>query len=147
MESAVAPLLDHVLFLARRSPLNAPRPSAIVMLMELGVPNHYMGHELVLQAIVLQHEDPTRGLRNDIYHEITLRCHLNSEEQVDQAIRQALKVAWKQGDRRLWECCFSCGRRVLLKRPSNSEFISRIAYIMELWQESRREEGRYEKER
>lgn len=147
MKSAAGLLLDHLLFLMQRPVPCSPRSKAYVMLMDVGVPDNYKGHEYVLQAIILQHVSPERGLKNDIYHEITLRYRLNSEEQVDQAIRQVLKVAWQQGDRHMWECYFSRGGRVLLKRPTNSEFISRFAYILELWQESRREEDRHARQR
>ena len=111
MKSAAGLLLDHLLFLMQRPVPCSPRSKAYVMLMDVGVPDNYKGHEYVLQAIILQHASPERGLKNDIYHEITLRYRLNSEEQVDQAIRQVRSKSppvsghGSPGSRQRWHRC------------------------------------------
>ena len=70
---------------------------------------------------------------------------LQSEDQVDQAIRDAIKAAWNYGSKEAWDWYFSYSDRVTIKRPTNGEFISRIAYILELLQGCSRGENRYER--
>ena len=59
----------------------------------------------------------------------------NSEELVEQSIREAIKMAWWHGSRKAWDWYFSYDGRPATNKPTNREFISRIAYILEIWQE------------
>lgn len=137
MESTIEKTLNHVLLLARHLDKCNIRGTVIVMLMELGVPTKCVGFEFLKAAVELQRKDPTRTLAKDIYLEISLHYRQNSEEQVEQAIREAIKAAWRHGSRRAWDWYFFYDGRSVLNKPTNSEFISRIAYILEIWQECR----------
>lgn len=134
MLSTIGETLAHVLLLARHLGKCDLRGAIIFVLMELGMPTKCVGFEYLKRAILLQFEDPTRSLTNDIYLEISLRCKLNTEEQVDQAIRDAIKMAWANGSKTAWGWYFSYDGKIPRSRPTNCEFISRIAYILELWQ-------------
>lgn len=138
MESTIERTLKHVLFLARHLGDCNLRGAIVVVLMELCVPTKCVGFEFIKKAIELQIEDPTRTLNKDIYLEISLRYKLNSEEQVEQAIREAIKIAWRSGSRKAWDWYFSYDGRAAVKKPSNSDFISRVAYILEIWRECRK---------
>lgn len=141
MQSTIHKTLEHVLFLARHLKKCTTRGAMVAMLMELGVPTKCVGFELLKYSILLQLEDPTRSLANDIYLEVTTHYRQNSEEQVEQAIRDAIKQAWRHGSRRAWEWYFSYEARPVANKPTNSEFISRIACLLELWQECVKEGG------
>lgn len=136
MKSTIDETLTHVSFLVRHLEAYNLRGGVIVALMELGVPTHMMGSALVRQAILLQISNPTRALKNDIYAEIMCQYTQVSENQVDQAIRAVIKHAWKYGSKEAWDWYFSYDGRPITLRPTNSEFISRIATILELWQNS-----------
>lgn len=146
MESTISETLLHVLLLARHLEKCDLRGATIVVLMELGVPTKSVGFEFLKRAILLQFEDPTRALAKDIYLEIALRCKLNSEEQVDQAIRDAIRIAWEGGSKTAWCWYFSYDGREPRRKPTNGEFISRISYILELWQACNKKGGSYERE-
>lgn len=146
MESTIDKTLRHIIFLSRHLKRWDLRGAIIVVLMELGVPTKCVGFELLKHCIFLQNKDGTRALTNDIYLETTLQYKQNSEKQVEQAVRDAIKAAWKYGSREAWEWYFSYDGRPLTNKPTNSEFISRIAYILELWQECKNEEVCYERE-
>ena len=137
MESTIERTLDHIMLLARHLNHYNFRGAIIVALMELGVPTKSVGFEFLKKAISLQHQDPTRTLAKDIYLEISLLYKQNGEEVVEQAIREAIKFAWRHGDPVAWDWYFSYGDSETVKRPTNGEFISRIDYILELWQECR----------
>ena len=94
MESTIDKTLRHIIFLARHLKKWDLRSAIIVILMELGVPTKCVGFELLMHCILLQNEDGTRALTNDIYLETTLRYKQNSEKQVEQAIRDVIKTAW-----------------------------------------------------
>lgn len=144
MDSTIGETLHHVLLLARHLDKCDLRGVTLVALMELGVPTKSAGFEYLKRAILLQFEDPTRALTKDIYLEISLRCKLNSEEQVDQAIREAIRITWETGSKTAWNWYFSYDGHGPRRKPTNSEFISRISYILELWQACKEREMCYE---
>ncbi|MBQ8358650.1 MAG: sporulation initiation factor Spo0A C-terminal domain-containing protein [Oscillospiraceae bacterium] len=147
MESTIERTLCHILLLARHLDCCNFRGATVVALMELGVPTKSVGFEFLKKAIALQHKDPTRTLAKDIYMEISLHYKQNSEDWVEQAIRDAIKAAWRHGSRQEWDWYFSYDGRAALNKPTNSEFISRIAYVLEIWQECKIAKGdRYERE-
>lgn len=141
MESTIERTLCHILLLVQHLDHYNLRGAIIVVLMELGVPTKYVGFEFLKRAIELQRRDPTRALAKDIYLEISLHYKQNSEELVEQAIRDAIKMAWRRGSKKAWEWYFSYDGRAVLNKPTNSEFISRIAYILEIWQECKISRG------
>ena len=135
MESTIEKTLHHVLLLSRHLEKCNPRGAVVVMLMEIGVPTKCVGFEFLKKAIELQRKNPTRVLAKDIYMEIVLHYQQNSEGVVEQAIRDAIKAAWRHGSRTAWDWYFSYDGRAAVNKPTNSEFISRLAYILEIWQE------------
>ena len=147
MESTIERTLCHIVLLSKHLDHYNLRGAIIVVLMELGVPTKSAGFEFLKKAIELKRKDPTRALAKDIYLEISLHYKQHSEELVEQAIRDAIKTAWRRGSKEAWEWYFSYEGRAVLNKPTNSEFISRIAYILEIWQECRITKGdRYERE-
>lgn len=138
MESTIERTLRHILLLARHLDHCNFLGVIVVVLMELGVPTKCVGFEFLKRAIELQYKDPTRALAKDIYLEISLHYKQNSEELVEQAIREAIKMAWRHGSRKAWDWYFSYDDRAVVNKPTNSEFISRIAYILEIWQECKK---------
>lgn len=147
MESTIERTLKHIKFLVRHIGPFKLRGAIIVVLMELRIPTKCEGYEFLTKAIELKRKDPTRVLAKDIYLEIALHYRQSSEDVVEQAIRDVIKMAWQQGSREAWDWYFSYGGRPVSKRPTNSEFISRVAYILEIWQECDRSRGeRYERD-
>lgn len=132
MQSTISETLSHILFLARHLNGCSLQSVVTVMLMELGTPTKCVGFALIKEAVLLYLANPTRALSKDIYLEISQNYQQCSEEQVDQAIRDAIKIAWKSGDKAAWSWYFAYGGTVLQK-PTNGEFISRLAYTLELW--------------
>jgi len=148
MSSTIDKTLTHVLFLARHIK-NIDLPVKIMLiLMELRMPTNRIGFELLKSAIQLKCENPTRVLSADIYREIALQYSQISEEQVEQAIREEIKAAWKTGSEAAWSWYFSYDGVNPKRRPSNGEVISKLAYTTALWQgcekEVDRDEERYQ---
>lgn len=135
MNSTIEKTLQHLLFLAKHLDKCNCRGAVVVMLMELGVPTKYIGFDFLKYAIMLQYDDPTRALAKDIYLEIMEHYKQSSEEQIERAIREAIGASWRNGSREAWEWYFTYDGKIANQKPTNSEFISKIAYILELWQE------------
>ena len=132
MESTIERTLCHILLLAQHLNHYNLRGAIIVVLMELGVPTKCVGFEFLKKAIELQRKDPTRALMKDIYLEISLQYKQNSEELVEQAIRDAIKMAWRHGSKEAWEWYFSYDGRAVSNKPTNSEFIAMISDNLKL---------------
>lgn len=141
MISTIETTLIHIRLLARHLDRCNLRGAIIAVLMEIGIPTKSIGYEFLIAAITLQRQNPIRALSKDLYREIAWKYNLNSEEVVEQAIRDTLKTAWRCGSKEAWDWYFAYDGKSVSKRPTNSEFISRIAYILELWQDCRMARG------
>ena len=42
--------------------------------------------------------------------------------------------AWENRDEAVWRCYFPSNQEGFVEKPSNGEFISRVARFLELWQ-------------
>lgn len=71
---------------------------------------------------------------SNAYDGVTTHC------QIEQAIRSAIDSAWNTGPQEQWDLVFPAGKNNRRKKPSNYEFISRVACILELWTSCRRSE-------
>lgn len=60
-----------------------------------------------------------------------------TQVQVEQTVRSAISSAWSRGPARQWDLLFPAGKNGRRCRPSNFEFIARIACILELWTSAR----------
>ena len=141
MESTIERTLGHIQLLSRHlDPYNI-RGGIVVILMELGIPTKCTGFEFLKKAIELQYEDPTRALSKDMYLEISSSYNQYSEWAIERAVRSAIQRAWMHGSRQAWNWYFSYDGRPATNKPTNSEFVSRIAYILEIWQECKITEG------
>ena len=94
------------------------------ILQELGLASHVLGHSYLREAIWMVAERPEliHGVTKELYPHIA-KQHNTSPASVERAIRTALHTAWGRGEPNRWQYYFG----PLYKRPSNSEFISRIA--------------------
>lgn len=141
MESTIERTLGHIQLLARHlDPYNF-RGRIVVILMELGIPTNHAGFEYLKKAIELQYEDPTRALSKDMYLEVCSCYKQYSEWAIEMAIRKVIKTAWMDGSQQAWDWYFSYDGQPITNKPTNSEFISRIAYILKIWQECRITKG------
>lgn len=125
--------LNHVLFLTRRFRGNDLESAILAILLELGFSTQSDGFHYLRTGIMLKYSSPNQRIIKMLYPAIG-RCYepVVGANQVEQAIRSAISAAWDIRDEDTWNCFFpSVGREE--KKPSNGEFISRIACILELW--------------
>lgn len=124
--------LSHAQFLARHT--NGDLQSMTVMvLFELGIPTKRIGFEYLTKAVVVCHNEPTQTITKGIYPNVGRNYDpIVGKHQVEQTIRSAISAAWEDRDENVWRLYFAPDRNGNLKKPSNFEFISRIARFLDL---------------
>lgn len=135
MTSTIENTLLHAMFLARHLSKCDPQYVIVVILLELGLPAHRIGYQYIKEAILLFYEEPAHLLMNGIYQAVGENIDPTAgEKQIEQAMRSVIDQAWRNRDSQVWKLYFSPDELGRIKRPSNLEFVSRIACFLELWQ-------------
>ncbi|MBQ7067299.1 MAG: sporulation initiation factor Spo0A C-terminal domain-containing protein [Lachnospiraceae bacterium] len=98
------------------------------IMLELGVPAHLKGYHYLRKAILLSLEDMevVSSVTKLLYPEIA-KCFQTTDQKVERAIRNAIEVSWTRGNMRTVEDLFGYSQRTGKNRPTNSEYIARIA--------------------
>ncbi len=135
MAGAIDKTLEHAMFIARH--LNHCDYSTVITLVlyELGLSPKNDGFTYLKKAIGFRYENSTRHLKNDIYSELSARFDgLEENNRIEQAMRRSIVDAWKERDDEIWGLLFPKTRNGVVKRPSNGDFIARVAWFVELWE-------------
>lgn len=120
-------------YLARtRKPLRTD-PEFLVrqLLLELGAPDHLVGHPYVVEAILLVVQD--RAILNSItfglYPQIAARFDTTASR-VERAIRHLVETTWTRGDMEVLNRYFGNTVDSRKGKPTNGEFIARLSNIV-----------------
>lgn len=98
------------------------------IMLEMGVPAHLKGYHYLREAIIMSGKDmeTVSSVTKLLYPEVARKYH-TTDQKVERAIRNAIEISWNRGNKHTFETLFgysaSCGRT----RPTNSEYIARIA--------------------
>ena len=134
MKCAIDDTVEYVKLLAQRLGGCKPKAMVLVMLLDLGIPVNYSGFEYLKTAILLQFEDPTADLANDIYPVISAKTGKDiSNEMIDTSIRNAIRSAWLRTNIAVWQKYIPIISDMQKKPPTNTEMIASLAKIVELW--------------
>lgn len=134
MRFEIEKTLDHVLFLTRHFDKGNVQQVIMVLLIELGVPTHYDGFDYLVKAVHIFCEDPTQMIMKGLYPAIARQYdRFIDASHIEQAIRGAIQYAWKRHDEQTWLRYFPPNEEGTLTKPTNTEFVSRLAYVVELW--------------
>lgn len=105
-----------------------------ISLKELGIPSGCEGFALAKYTIQLLTQNRMATLSNGVYLAAAALCDLDAtEKQVEQAIRRAIKLAWKNRDEKIWACYFPTGAAGRITCPSNREFLMAVVDFVVLW--------------
>lgn len=106
-----------------------------ISLKELGIPTDEIGYVYAKNAVAMLSENRTATLANGIYLAVgMLTDPMAGEKQVEQAIRSAIKKAWKRRDDDTWRCYFPIGSAGRTECPSNRDFLIAVVDFIELWE-------------
>ena len=98
------------------------------IMLELGVPAHLKGYHYLREAILLSENDMeiVSSVTKLLYPEIAKKFR-TTDQKVERAIRNAIEVSWMRGNTDMIEELFGYSANHGKSRPTNSEYIARLA--------------------
>lgn len=103
------------------------------LLLELGAPDHLVGHPYTVQAILLVVQDRTyiNSITFGLYPQLAVMFDTTASR-VERAIRHLIEVTWDRGDWDTLNRYFGNTVSPEKGKPTNGEFIARIANVVKL---------------
>lgn len=98
------------------------------IMLDIGVPAHLKGYHYLRDAILLSGKDMevVSSVTKLLYPTIARRFK-TTDQKVERAIRNAIEVSWSRGNAKTFEKMFGYSALSGRTRPTNSEYIARIA--------------------
>lgn len=98
------------------------------IMLDIGVPAHLKGYHYLRDAILLSGRDMevVSSVTKLLYPTIAKRFK-TTDQKVERAIRNAIEVSWTRGNVETFEKMFGYSALSGRNRPTNSEYIARIA--------------------
>lgn len=98
------------------------------IMLDIGVPAHLKGYHYLRDAILLSGRDieVVSSVTKLLYPTIAKRFK-TTDQKVERAIRNAIEVSWSRGNVDTFEQLFGYSVQSGKTRPTNSEYIARIA--------------------
>ena len=103
------------------------------ILLELGAPDHLVGHPYVIRAILLVLQDQLyiNHITFGLYPQLAVEFD-TTPARVERAIRHLIEVTWSRGDLDVLEKYFGNTISASRGKPTNGEFIARMANVIKL---------------
>ena len=101
------------------------------ILLELGAPDHLVGHPYVIRAILLVMSDRLyiNNITFGLYPQLAVEFDTTAAR-VERAIRHLIEVTWCRGDLDILEKYFGNTVSASRGKPTNGEFIARVANVV-----------------
>jgi len=101
------------------------------ILLELGAPDHLVGHPYVIRAILLVMQDRLyiNSITFGLYPQLAVEFD-TTPARVERAIRHLIEVTWCRGDMDVLEKYFGNTISASRGKPTNGEFIARMANVV-----------------
>ena len=98
------------------------------IMLDMGIPAHLKGYHYLREAIILSGKDmeAVSSVTKLLYPTVAKRFK-TTDQKVDRAIRTAIEVSWTRGNVDTFEELFGYSVGTGKGRPTNSEYIARIA--------------------
>lgn len=98
------------------------------VMLDMGIPAHLKGYHYLREAILISRQDMNTltSITKLLYPSIAKRYH-TTEAKVERAIRNAIEISWKRGNIHACEELFGYSSAFGRHRPTNSEYIYRLA--------------------
>ena len=110
---------------------NDPEKIIRQILLELGAPDHLVGHPYIIQAILLVVEDGMyiHNITFGLYPQVAAKFDTTAAR-VERAIRNLIEVTWTRGDWEVLRRYFGNTISADKGKPTHGEFIARIANVV-----------------
>ena len=98
------------------------------LMLELGIPAHLRGYYYLREAVLLSAADMELvGSVTKLLYPVIAKRYKTTLQRGERAIRNAIEVSWERGNPEIFEELFGFSRLTGSARPTNSEYIARIA--------------------
>lgn len=113
----------------------APDPDSVLtgMLLALSVPSHRKGFRYCRMGIRMCAQDPTLQVTKEVYPAVAKEFG-TSKLAVEKAIRAVIEAAWEHRNDSLWRQYFPPAPNGQIPRPTNTQFLFRLADAAEVGQ-------------
>ena len=103
------------------------------IMLDIGVPAHLKGYHYLRDAILLSGRDMevVSSVTKLLYPTVAKRFKTTNQK-VERAIRNAIEVSWERGNTETFERMFGYSAQEGRTRPTNSEYMARIADMIRL---------------
>ena len=120
-----------MVFLQRQRDSMDPEQEVRRILLELGAPDHLVGHPYVIRAILLVVGDQLyiNHITFGLYPQLAVEFD-TTPARVERAIRHLIEVTWIRGDIDVLDRYFGNTISASRGKPTNGEFIARIANVV-----------------
>lgn len=117
----------------RQPVVSQPDPKVHVsnLLLALGIPTKLKGYNYLREAVLLMAKDPEQSITKELYPAVAAICG-GDKRNVERSSRSAIEKAWLYRDEQVWRMYFPTEAGGQLRRPTNSEFITRLADTLQL---------------
>ena len=116
----------------RPAPVDAdPEYQIRQILLELGAPDHLLGHDYVVQAVllVIHNRMYINNITFGLYPQLAARFDTTASR-VERAIRHLIETTWSRGDWTILGKYFGNTVSPEKGKPTNGEFIARLSNII-----------------
>lgn len=114
---------------AAPAPPPDPRARITALLLSLGIPTRRKGFGQLREAILLVSQNSDITITKELYPAVAAICN-GDPKQIERTIRSAIDEGWQKRDPQLWQLYFPPKPGQARKRPTNGEFITRLAEIL-----------------
>ena len=129
----VSSIADRILDLAARlgpgHSQSDPRCAISSTLLALNIPTHKKGFRYARCGILMLARDPEKQITKEVYPTIAKEFG-TSTTAVEKAIRSAIDSAWATHNPVVWRQYFQPAANGLIPRPTNTQFLSRLADVL-----------------
>ena len=120
--------------LVERSQMPAMDPEYLVrqILLELGTPDHLVGHPFVVEAVLMSVENRCyiNNITFGLYPQIAAKFDTTASR-VERGIRHLIEVTWLRGDMEILTRYFGNTIDPNRGKPTNGEFIARLTNVVQ----------------
>ena len=103
------------------------------IMLDVGVPAHLKGYHYLRDAILLSGRDmEVVSSGTKLLYPTVAKRFKTTNQKVERAIRNAIEVSWERGNTETFEKMFGYSAQEGRTRPTNSEYIARIADMIRL---------------
>lgn len=103
--------------------------NASSVLFTLGVPTKLRGHACLREAVMCMVHNPDQSITKELYPRVARLCN-GTPGQVERSIRGAITAAWNNRDDSVWRQYFGTDAQGNTCKPTNADFITRIADLL-----------------